>query len=145
MFSWPVSNWRLEQLHSVSVAHSAPAFAAEEEQTPGGSVGAGTGASVATTGASVGAGTGASVAATGASVGAATGLPVEGRGKEISTVAPSDNPCANLMGVPANSYEESSEKLIASRQEEVAGTDVKVKGKVEPSSMMPSTPGTEAL
>ena len=129
----------------MSDAQAAPAFAAEEEQTPGGSVGAGTGASVTTTGASVGAGTGASVTTTGASVGAATGWPVDGSGREMSTVAPSDDPCANLMGLPDNSYEESSEKLIASRQVEVAGADVKVKGEVEPSSMMPSTPGTEAL
>ena len=107
----------------------------------GGSVGAGAGGSV-------GAGTGGSVGATtGGSVGATTGASVGGSGREMSTAAPlpSVDPCANLMGLPANPYEESRERLIASRQEEVAGTEEKVKGNVSPSITISSTPATEAL
>ena len=75
------------------------------------------------------------------------GWPLGGSGREMSTATPlpSVDPCANLMGLPANAYDESSERLIASRQEEVAGTEEKVKGNVSPSITISSTPATESL
>ena len=83
-------------------------------------------------------------------VGDAEGVPVPGvgggNGKDISITVPSTIPCANLIGAPANVYDDDIENPSEERQVVVApGTAVKVNDADDPSETISSTPAMLTL